>query len=108
MNNREIKEQRKYRRFPFTEDVLVDGTRLCTCTDISEGGLYLSSIQFFEERSIIRISIPFKGENLEVQARVIYCQPGIGMGVMFFELSDAQRSKIKELVKSIAKNQPDS
>lgn len=94
-------EQRKYKRFPFREDILVDCAKLCTSTDISEGGLFISAIQAFEENSLIDITIPFKGEQLTVKAQVSYCQPGIGIGVMFINLNDKQRAKIKELIENI-------
>ncbi|MFA4919570.1 MAG: hypothetical protein WC581_10005 [Thermodesulfovibrionales bacterium] len=41
MDNQDIKEQRKYERFSFREDVLIDGTNMCSSMDICEGGLYI-------------------------------------------------------------------
>jgi two-component system, chemotaxis family, chemotaxis protein CheY len=96
------KERRKYERFPFREDILIDGTRTCTSMDISEGGLYLSTIQSYEDNSTIEVTIPFKGEKLTVKAQVRYCQPGIGMGAMFVDLSSEQRGKIRQLIESIS------
>lgn len=103
MNNEDKKECRKYERFPFREDILIDGIRMCTIMDISEDGLYISAIQSHEKNSVIDISIPFKGEKLTFKAQVQYCQPGIGMGFMFIDLNDEQRAKIKELIESIIK-----
>ena len=96
-------EHRKYERFPFREDILVDGAKLCTSMDISEGGLYISSIQIFDQDSVISVTIPFKGEKLTVKARVQYCQPGIGMGVKFIDMDDQQKAAIEQLIKSIGK-----
>jgi CheY-like chemotaxis protein/Tfp pilus assembly protein PilZ len=95
-------ERRKYERFPFREDILIDGTRTCTSMDISEGGLYISSIQSYGENDLIDVTIPFKGEKLTVKAQVRYCQPGIGMGVMFVDLNAEQRGKIRKLIESIS------
>jgi hypothetical protein len=95
--------RRKYERFPFREDILVEGTRLCTSMDISEGGLYVSAIQSFGKNSIVDITIPFKGEKVTLKARVQYCQPGIGMGIMFIDLSDEQKTMIQELIEGIKK-----
>lgn len=103
MDTQDEHEQRKYERFPFREDILVDGAKLCTSMDISEGGLYISSIQCFDQNSVISVTIPFKGEKLTVKARVQYCQPGIGMGVKFIDLNDEQKAAIEQLIKSIAK-----
>jgi CheY-like chemotaxis protein len=96
------KERRKHERFPFREDLLIDGTKTCTSMDISEGGLYISSIQTYAEKDLIDVSIPFHGENLTVKAQVRYCQPGIGMGVMFVDLNAEQRGKIRKLIESIS------
>jgi CheY-like chemotaxis protein len=71
--------------------------------DISEIGLYISAMQYYENNSVIDITIPFKGGKLTVKAQVRHCQPGIGMGVMFVDLNAEQRAKIKELIESITK-----
>lgn len=101
MNNQDNKERRKSKRFPLRADITVDGTRLCSSMDISEGGIYLSTIQYFGENQDVEVSIPFKGEQLTVKAQIVHCQSGIGMGIMFIGLSEEQRAKIKELVESI-------
>jgi hypothetical protein len=103
MNDQDKKERRKYKRFPFREDILIDGTILCTSNDISEGGLYVSAIQYFEENSIVNVSIPFKEKKLTIKARVQYCQSGIGTGLMFVGLSDEQKAEIKELIEGKTK-----
>jgi hypothetical protein len=101
VNKQDTKEHRKYERFPFREEVLIDGTNMCSSMDICEGGLYISVIQNFEKNSIINVTIPFKGEKLGVQANVRYCHPGIGVGIMFVDLHDEQKAKIKALITSI-------
>jgi len=103
MDNQEINERRKLERFPFREDILIDGTRACISMDISEGGLYISTIQSYEVNSAIDVTIPFKGEKLPVKAQVRYCQPGIGMGVSFIDLNAKQRAQIRELIEGITK-----
>jgi hypothetical protein len=99
MNNEDKQEKRGSERVPFREDILVDGISACTSMDISEGGLYISTIQTPEENSVINVIIPFKGEKLKFKAQVRYCEPGIGMGIMFIDLDDKQRKIIKELLK---------
>jgi succinyl-CoA synthetase beta subunit len=104
MNDQDNKERRKYERFSFREDILVDGTKLCTITDISEGGIFISAIQAFEQNSIIDITIPFKGHKLTLKAQVQYSQQGIGIGVKFVDINDEQRAIIKKLIESIIKD----
>ena len=95
------KEQRKYERFSFREDITIDGTKMCTSMDICEGGLYVSAIQFFEKNSLVDIAIPFKGGKVALKAQVRYCQPGIGMGIRFVDVSDNQKAAIRELINGI-------
>jgi predicted Zn finger-like uncharacterized protein len=94
-------ERRKYVRYPFREEIIIDGTKRCTCSDISELGLYISTIQSFEEKGIIEVTIPFHEEFLTVKAQVQYSQPGIGIGVMFIDLTDEQKTIIREIIEAI-------
>jgi hypothetical protein len=104
MNEQEKTERRKHQRFPFREDILVDGMHFCTSADIGEGGIFVSAIQYFEEGDVVELSIPLREGKITVKAQVKYSQPGIGAGVMFIDLNDEQRAKIKELVENIAKS----
>ena len=99
--DQQYKEQRKYERFSFREDILIDGTKMCTSMDICEGGLYVSAIQVFERNSIVDLAIPFKGAEVTVKAQVQYCQPGIGIGIEFIEMDDRQKAIIKELIEGL-------
>ncbi|MFA4919091.1 MAG: response regulator [Thermodesulfovibrionales bacterium] len=103
MDNEDKKDRRKYERFPFREDIQIDGSRMCTSMDISEIGLYISAMQSYEINSVIDVTIPFKGGKLTVKAQVRHCQPGIGMGVILVDLNAEQRANIKELIESITK-----
>ena len=108
MNTEDKKEPRKYERCPFREDIMIDGIIMCTSMDISESGLCISAIQSYEKNSVVNVTIPFKGEKLTVKAQIRYCQPGIGMGVMFIDLNNEQQAKIKELIESITKKPAES
>ena len=99
--NQQYKEQRKYERFPFREDIIIDGTKMCTSMDICEGGLYVSAMQVFEKNSLIDIAIPVRGTKVALRAQVQYCQPGIGMGIRFVDMSDSQKAAIRELIDGI-------
>ena len=102
MESDETQDRRRHDRFPFREDIVIDGTRMCTSSDISEGGLYVSAIQQFEEKEVIEVSIPFRDEKITVKARIQYCEPGIGMGIMFVDLNDDQKAMLHELIESIS------
>jgi hypothetical protein len=105
VSGQERTERRKRSRKPFIEDIVIDGcTRFCTSTEISEGGLFVSALQYFEEGNVVEVSIPLREGKITVKAQVKYFQPGIGAGLIFIDLNDEQRAKIKELVESIAKS----
>ena len=101
MHDQSGKERRKSKRYPFRGDIRIDGTKLSSSMDISEGGIYLSTIQYFDMHQDVEVSIPFNDETLIVKGHVIHFQTGIGMGVMFIDLSNEQRAKIKELIQSL-------
>lgn len=102
MNDQSNKERRGSQRFPFIEEILVDGVNKCTSADISEGGLFISTIQGFETDQEIHLVIPIKEGEISVKARVKYCQPGIGAGLAFIDVTDDLRVKIRQLVESVA------
>ena len=104
MENQDGDGRRKSRRFPFREDILIDGAKQCTCSDISEDGIFISAIQIFDEGEMIEVTIPFGEERITVKGQIKYCQQGIGMGVMFHDLDDEHKVKIKTLVDRISAN----
>jgi hypothetical protein len=95
-------DRRKKERIPFREHILIDGIRPTTSIDISEGGIYLSSIQFFEENTIVDISIPFQDETIDVKGKVQFHQPGIGLGIMFIDLTEDQKAKIQKIISRLS------
>jgi PilZ domain-containing protein len=101
VHDQDNKAHRKHERFSFIEEILIDGINKCTSADISEGGIFISTIQRCEKGEVIELIIPTKAENIKVKAQVKYCQPGIGVGLEFIDLNDVMTAKIKELVESI-------
>lgn len=102
MSSQHREERRRSKRFPFIEDILIGGLRSCTSIEISESGLFVSAINFFEEGEVIDLTIPLEGGQMTVKGQVKFCYPGIGMGVMFHDLDNEQLIKIKELVDHVS------
>jgi hypothetical protein len=98
-----MEERRNEPRVPFIEDVFVDGSMRCRSSDISEGGIYISAIQAFEEGVLLDVIIPFRGDEVRVRGEVRHYQHGIGVGIMFADLTDSQKEKIHEIVEAMAK-----
>jgi len=93
-------EHRKCERIPFVEDIIVDGTSWVRSADISEEGIFISSLQALKRDSVVELTIPIKQEKLTVKAKVQFCDKMVGLGLRFIDLSEEQKTKIKDLIKS--------
>jgi CheY-like chemotaxis protein len=60
-------------------------------------------MQCYEHNSVIDVTIPCRGEKLTIRAQIKHGQQGIGMGLMFIDLNDEQKTQIKGLIQNIAK-----
>jgi hypothetical protein len=81
-------ERRKTLRFPLTASVEVtesaSGARITGRTsDLSLGGCYVDSINPFPVGTTAAIRIMRGNESFEAQAKVVYSQLGMGMGMSF-------------------------
>jgi hypothetical protein len=98
----EIPQRKRMReRIPCHLDVFINNSLACTAFDISEGGLYIKTGDRFAPGSVVKLSLPFKDDRLEVSARIKYCLEGVGIGLMFIDLDDALKGKIKALLQVI-------
>ena len=98
MGDQEQKERRKYKRFPFREDILIDNVMQAYSQNISQDGMFLCAANPPEKDSIITVTIPLK---LTVKAVVRNYQPGIGTGIKFIDMTDDQKILIKQLIEEI-------
>lgn len=92
-------ERRQHDRARLIIDVFYDGkdaTGVASTQDISVGGLYMNTQANVPEGSVLLVRIPFAdGKQVIVNAEVVYCKPGGGMGVSFQGLSPADRELLK-------------
>jgi CheY-like chemotaxis protein len=98
VGDQEQKERRKYKRFPFREDILIDNIMKAYSQNISQDGMFLCTANPPEKDSIITVTIPLK---LTVKAVVRNYQPGIGTGIKFIDMTDDQKILIKQLIEEI-------
>jgi hypothetical protein len=81
-------ERRRHLRIPFTASIEVieskSGARVTGRTsDVSLGGCYIDTISSFSADSDVLVRIIRNEELFEVRAKVVYVQPGMGMGLVF-------------------------
>jgi c-di-GMP-binding flagellar brake protein YcgR len=103
MDIKDLTERRKHERIPFIQDILIDSVKRVRSTDISEKGLYVSSVQPLDVGTVIEVAIPVDGETLEAKARVTFHDSRVGFGLMFLDLDDTQKIMIEKLVQSAIK-----
>jgi len=101
MNYRQRKRQRKQERIQCNIVLKINNSILCNAFDISAGGMYVLTDQPFKPGAVIKISLLFRKEILEIQSKVKYCHEGVGIGIMFIDLDNELKDKIKELVNDI-------
>jgi len=63
---------------------LVSGTKTQARTsDMSRTGCYIDTLKPFSEGSSLLLCFANQGETVQINARVVYVNPGLGMGVRF-------------------------
>jgi hypothetical protein len=83
-----VPERRSHLRYPFTAaaelEELHSGTKMAArSSDLSRGGCYLDTINPFPLGTVVKLRLTKERKTFEVQATVVYLQPGMGMHVMF-------------------------
>jgi hypothetical protein len=99
-------ERRQHERHAFsaTAEVvdMATGARLSTrAADLNKGGCYLDMLSPLPIGSKVRIRITSDGAELNCTAVVRDSQPGMGMGVAFAELNDAQKAIIDSWIERL-------
>jgi Tfp pilus assembly protein PilZ len=92
-------DRRQYDRSRLIVDVFFDGkdqTGIASTKDISAGGLYMNTHSVLPEGSVLLLRIPVGEKQIVVNAEVVYCNPGRGVGVRFHDLSEADRALIEQ------------
>src|ERR1700693_5478594 len=92
-------DRRQHERHAFsaTAEVvdMATGARLSTrAADLNKGGCYFGIVRPLPFGSKVRIRISSDGGDLACTAVVRDSQPGMGMGVAFTDLNDAQKALI--------------
>src|SRR5512143_1187519 len=91
-------EKRRYKRAPTNLDVLINGSMLAKGTNVSLGGMYLHTGRSFALDSQLTLKFSITLKEMTVTARVMNCQPSIGMGVSFVGLTYDETHTLKRFV----------
>jgi hypothetical protein len=94
-------ERRRQKRIPFLKEIEVVGLGIFRSSDISIGGMYLESMQDFPAGTLLDLRFKLNHSDEEpilLQARVLYSQPHVGLGLAFVNINSADRERILKLV----------
>lgn len=97
-------ERREHGRYPYHEDVLINGKIRVEPIDIGEGGLYIFSDIAFTLGGEFEVTFPFRSGKLKVKAKIQHKQEGIGFGLKFVDNDDETNVRIKQLVDDVRKS----
>jgi|GEM_PF-809055 len=86
------------KRVHLSADVYINRTVRAEGLDLSEDGMYLYTRHQYLEGVIVEVSFKLNDEPVDVAAKVMHSQPGIGLGVRFEVFKDGSLDKIKSFV----------
>lgn len=92
-------ERRQFDRSRLIVDVHFDGgetTGVAGTTDISLGGLYISTQTEIPIGATLTLRIPLGGQHVVIKGDVVYSNPGHGVGVRFHRLADDARALMEQ------------
>lgn len=94
-----MQDKRTDQRIAFIAAVevteIATGTRLSARTsDLSRSGCYIDTLNPTPSKTVVRLRISYKGEELEIPGRIVYVSPGLGMGVRFDEELSAPQQHV--------------
>jgi PilZ domain-containing protein len=64
-------------------------------SEIGLGGCYVDALNSFPEGTLVRLRIIRDQGVFETKAKVVYCDPGFGMGLAFTEMTPDHRSLLE-------------
>src|ERR1700722_17231629 len=85
---RRFVEMRSCTRYPFSSgveafDIQANTRVMGRLSDISKNGCYMDTICPFAEKADVSLTITKDEQSFTTQAKVVYSQMGMGMGLLF-------------------------
>ncbi len=100
-------ERRSVPRYRFITRAMVtdlsSGTRLPARTsELGLNGCYIDTLNLFPVGTLVRLQILKDKAVFETSGRVLYCDPGIGMGIVFLDATPDQRAVLEGWLAELA------
>lgn len=104
MSNAPYTVARTTPRFAFIAEAEIDGMKSSArVSELSARGCYIDSINPLPKDTNVRLRIRYGCSNCVFFGTVIYTHAGFGMGVVFNELSNEQRSTLDVWLDELAR-----
>lgn len=107
VERRSGKERRTSARYPFT--ATFEGTEprsgarvMGRASDLGRGGCYVDTIGPFPEGSVLMIRIIRDDEALTIEAKVVFSQRGMGMGLAFLKAMPDQQALLDRWIAELS------
>lgn len=76
---------------------------LARVSEIGTGGCYVDAMNSFPVGTLVSVRISRDRGAFEAQAKVVYSDPTMGMGIAFTEVAPAQRLTLEDWLAEIVK-----
>jgi len=96
-----VSDRKRKKRLHISKDVYINRTLRAEGLDLSADGMYIYTRHPYVEGSIIEVGFRLDGKEIEVLAKVVHSQPGIGCGVHFMTVREEVSEKIKDYVERL-------
>ena len=108
---RDPSERRKSRRFALSAsaDILELSTRTRLAgraSDLGVGGCYVDTVSPFPVGTSVMIKLVSGNQNVAAKAAVTYAQTGMGMGLVFNEISGEEKKKLDAWLRELGGEPP--
>ncbi len=97
------RRKRSLERFSCFLDAVLEDSVVCKAFDMSEGGVYVRTSRTFAPGKVIKVTMSSGRSDLELKARVKHVEEGFGMGLMFIDLDEKMKSKIRAFLEEVRK-----
>jgi hypothetical protein len=87
-------ERRADSRLPVLTDARIDRLTVVRVTDVSARGAFVETLTPYPMGTVVTISLRLGSEQIEAAARIVFADPGVGMGVEYTQLTTAERHRI--------------
>ena len=81
-----VYDRRRAQRKSIVKEVKIEDLGVRRAVDLSSHGMFIDSLTLYPEGKLIALSFKLQGETIQLESRVVYIEPGIGMGLEFMAI----------------------